>query len=201
MSTPTPSKPAMASKSPSAPSKPIEIFQTQPSQLIANLHPILLLSVLIFSFKSLVNDPVNTLIGIAPTIALVQAIYCVVCLPSTGQAPPPPLKPGQKRKAASFTQDLGAKVVVCSWLDGASWGMCTDWCLAGVHLPCPDHYAVRADTLYYSYPLWRTAYDSCTTYTPTCHTSCAAHHAPALLRARLEHYDLDADRGLTITYR
>ena len=112
---------AMSSSTPNAKppqsiplSKPIDILQTQPSQLYANLHPVLLISLLLFSFKNLVEDPVNTLLGIAPTIAIIQAVYCVICLPSTGQAPAPAPKPGQKKKAAKPSQDIWAKVVV--WL-------------------------------------------------------------------------------------
>ncbi|KAK5124718.1 hypothetical protein LTR85_001431 [Meristemomyces frigidus] len=96
------------------PAKPVDILQNQPSQFYANLHPILLLSLPLFSFRSLVDDPVNTLIGLTPALAILQAIYCLVCLPSTGQAPPPPHKPGQKKKAAKPAQDVWAKVVPAS---------------------------------------------------------------------------------------
>lgn len=93
-------------------SKPIDIVQTQFSLLYANLHPVLLLSILLFGFRTLVEDPVNTLLGLAPTITILQAVYCVLCLPSTGQTPAPTPKPGQKKKAAKPVQDVWAKVVV-----------------------------------------------------------------------------------------
>lgn len=95
-----------------APSKPIDLIQSQYSLLYGNLHPILLLSLGVFSFNSLVSDPVNTLLGLAPTVATLQAVYCILCLPSTGQAPPTAHKPGQKKKAAKPVQDIWAKVVV-----------------------------------------------------------------------------------------
>lgn len=117
MSTVTPGiQPIPATKPAAAPlpvTKPTELLQNQPSFLAANLHPVLLASILIFSFKSLLRDPVNTLIGLAPTVAIVQVGYCVLCLPSTGQAPPPANKPGQKKKASKPAQDLGTKIVVC----------------------------------------------------------------------------------------
>ncbi|KAK3722546.1 Glycosylphosphatidylinositol (GPI) anchor assembly protein [Vermiconidia calcicola] len=91
--------------------KPVEILQNQASQFYANLHPVLLLSILLVSFRSLVQDPVSTLLGLAPTIAVVQAVYCVLCLPSTGQPAASPPKPGQKKKAAKPAQDLWAKAV------------------------------------------------------------------------------------------
>lgn len=99
---------------PQKPLKPVDILQNQPSILFANLHTVLLLSLVPISFRSLVNDPVNTLLGLAPTVAIVQAIYCIVCLPSTGQTPPPAHKPGQKKKSGKPVQDIWAKVVVRS---------------------------------------------------------------------------------------
>ncbi|RMY75969.1 hypothetical protein D0863_02257 [Hortaea werneckii] len=95
----------------SPPSKPVEILSSQTSQLYSNLHPILLSSILAFSFKTLVHDPVNTLLGLAPTIAILQALYCVICLPSTGQTPPPVRKPGEKKKPQKAGQDIWAKIV------------------------------------------------------------------------------------------
>ncbi|KAI7218904.1 hypothetical protein KC333_g3283 [Hortaea werneckii] len=95
----------------SPPSKPVDILSSQTSQLYSNLHPILLSSILAFSFKTLVHDPVNTLLGLAPTIAILQALYCVICLPSTGQTPPPVRKPGEKKKPQKAGQDIWAKIV------------------------------------------------------------------------------------------
>lgn len=107
------SSPAAAkATAPTAPAKPIDVQQTQLSLLYANLHPILLLSILLFSFRTLVEDPVNTLLGLAPTIATLQAVYCVLCLPLPGQTSVPTPKPGQKKKAAKPAQDIWAKIVV-----------------------------------------------------------------------------------------
>ncbi|KAK3088990.1 Glycosylphosphatidylinositol (GPI) anchor assembly protein, partial [Teratosphaeriaceae sp. CCFEE 6253] len=92
-----------------APSKPIDILQSQTAFAFANLQPILLLSTLLYSFTSLVADPVSTLLRLAAGTAVLQAIYCVLCLPSTGTAPSPPPKPGQKRKALKPGQDVWAK--------------------------------------------------------------------------------------------
>ncbi|KJY01193.1 gpi-anchor biosynthesis protein (pig-f) [Zymoseptoria brevis] len=92
-------------------SKPVALLQDQTSQLVANLHPILLASLLPVFFGRLVGDPVNTLLALAPTIAIIQAVYCVFCLPVNSQAPPPPKsKPGQK-KLPKPVPDLGSKLV------------------------------------------------------------------------------------------
>ncbi|KAF2725780.1 hypothetical protein K431DRAFT_317246 [Polychaeton citri CBS 116435] len=105
--------PVMSIKSPSglAHSKPIDALPGQFSSVYGNLHPILLLSTAAVSFPTLVKDPVSTLLGLVPTTATFQVLYCILCLPSTGQAPPPALKPGQKKKSGKVTQDFGAKLV------------------------------------------------------------------------------------------
>jgi hypothetical protein len=92
---------------------PIEVLTTPESRFYANLHPILLLAIFIAAFRSLVADPINTLLGLAPTVAILQAAYCILCLPSSGNPAPAPPKPGQKKKKpAKPTQDLAAKIVV-----------------------------------------------------------------------------------------
>lgn len=91
--------------------KPVVVLQDQASLLVRNLQPIFLLSILPVFFGRLVQDPASTLLALAPTIAIVQAVYCVCCFPSTGQnIPSTSPKPGQKKKTGK--QDLGARLVV-----------------------------------------------------------------------------------------
>jgi GPI ethanolamine phosphate transferase 2/3 subunit F len=103
--------------------KPTELLQTQWSTLYANLHPVLLLSILLVNFKTLVNGPVNALLALAPITGALQAAYCILCLPSTGQNPPSS-KPGQGQKKSSAGksskkgaggqqgQDIWARIIV-----------------------------------------------------------------------------------------
>jgi phosphatidylinositol glycan class F len=91
--------------------KPVALLQNQMSLLVSNLQPILLGSLLPVFFGSLVRDPVNTLIALVPTVAIIQAVYCVFCLPSSGHPAPTKLKPGQKSQSKQKT-DLGAQLVV-----------------------------------------------------------------------------------------
>ncbi|KAK1071782.1 Glycosylphosphatidylinositol (GPI) anchor assembly protein [Friedmanniomyces endolithicus] len=94
------------------PGRPIDLLQTQPSFFFANLQPILLLGTVLLSFRSLVADPVNILLALASTTAIVQALYCVICLPSTGDTATPITKPGQKKKTPKTQrQDIWAKVI------------------------------------------------------------------------------------------
>jgi phosphatidylinositol glycan class F len=104
---------AASSASAAAGITPTEVLTTPESRFYTNLHPVLLLAILIAAFRSLVADPINTLLALAPTLAILQAAYCILCLPSSGNAPAASLKPGQKKKKVPKPpQDLAAKIVV-----------------------------------------------------------------------------------------
>lgn len=108
---PTPSKPqAMAPPT----FKPIEILAGQSSFSYAHLHPVLLLSLLLLSFQRLVADPIKTLLSLAPPLVVLQALYCVVCLPSSGKAvPEASSRPGMKKgKTAKGGVDWWSRIVV-----------------------------------------------------------------------------------------
>ncbi|KXT10428.1 hypothetical protein AC579_7885 [Pseudocercospora musae] len=94
--------------------KAIDVLPSQTSQLFASIHSVLLLSLIPIAFRSLVSEPVNTLLELAPTTLIVQAIYCTVCLPSSGQSAPPKPKPGQKAKPVKPAQDAWARLVPVS---------------------------------------------------------------------------------------
>ncbi|GAB7365611.1 hypothetical protein MBLNU230_g6680t1 [Neophaeotheca triangularis] len=88
--------------------KPIDILHSQYATIYSNLHPVLLLSLAIFSFPPLVADPASTLLGLAPTVTGLQFAYCVLCLPAAGQAPSqPPSKTGTPKKNPNKQQQLG----------------------------------------------------------------------------------------------
>ena len=110
MSTSTPARPTL----PTLPAgKAVDILQTSAAQLFTHLHPILLFAVVPISFGSLVADPVSTLLGLAPTTLVVQALYCTLCLPHVNQTTPSKPKPGQKTKPIKAEQGIWAKLVVC----------------------------------------------------------------------------------------
>jgi phosphatidylinositol glycan class F len=90
--------------------KPIEILHDDYSFLASNVHAAILLSGLVLSFNRLVQDPIRTLVKLAPLVIIVQLAYCFFCLPSTGQAPPPPKQ--KWKKQSKPTQDFGARAVV-----------------------------------------------------------------------------------------
>jgi phosphatidylinositol glycan class F len=89
----------------------IEILHDQYSFLASNLHAVILLSGLYLSFNRLVEDPIATLSKLSPLVVILQLAYCFLCLPSTGQAPPPPKQKWKKQSRPS--QDFGARAVVC----------------------------------------------------------------------------------------
>ena len=102
-------------KEPAVPEeKPIDILSAPQSQAVANLHPVVLVAIIGVTFTRLVADPVATLIALAPVIAGLQAVYCILCLPSSAQAPPAP-KPGPKKtKGQKPPGDIWTKVIVRS---------------------------------------------------------------------------------------
>jgi phosphatidylinositol glycan class F len=92
------------------PAKPIEILHDDYSFLASNVHAAVLLAGLVLSFNRLVQDPINMLLKSAPLLIILQMVYCFLCLPSTGQAPPPPKQKWKKQSKPS--QDFGARAVV-----------------------------------------------------------------------------------------
>lgn len=102
------------------PGKPVELANDALAQLYANLHPALLSGLIVFNFPSLVRDPINTLLAQAPLVALLQAAYCIICLPSTGQTAPAGAKAGPKKKSPKAAQDIWAKLVVRRTWDAVS---------------------------------------------------------------------------------
>lgn len=92
------------------PAKPIEILHDDYSFLASNAHAAVLLAGLLLSFNRLVQDPITTLTKLAPLVVIIQVLYCFFCLPSTGQAPPPPKQ--KWKKQSKPTQDFGARAVV-----------------------------------------------------------------------------------------
>lgn len=93
----------------------IETFDNGFAQFYTHIHPILLLGVFSSQFKSLVQDPIDTLPRIALAVAGLQTAYICICLPSSNHSQlPPRAKHGQKKKAASGPGDtgIGAKLVV-----------------------------------------------------------------------------------------
>ncbi|KAF2154677.1 hypothetical protein K461DRAFT_100052 [Myriangium duriaei CBS 260.36] len=109
----TPNDPsAAASTSSTTPSKPlnaISILDTPLAKTYNQLHPVLVLGIFLASFRSLVADPLSTMLGVLAPLAALQAVYAVLCLPGT-QASPSSKSSGGK-KAPAQSQGLGAKIV------------------------------------------------------------------------------------------
>ena len=167
---------------PIPPAKAIDVLQNQYALLYANLHPVLLLSILFFSFRTLVEDPVNTLLGLAPTIAIIQAVYCVLSLPPKGQTPTSTPKPGQKKKSQRAAQDIWAKIVVCK--EGVT-SMDFELMLfpAGVLVAPFDALPLSAVIIHHPHPLRRATHHTPSSHGPTCPPSRTVDDATTFLRA------------------
>ncbi|KAL8650392.1 MAG: hypothetical protein Q9210_003846, partial [Variospora velana] len=97
-------------------SKPIPLLPTQTARLYQHIHPALVLSLFYLSFSALVADPVSTLARLCLPIAVLQGLYCVLCLPTAqaGSFPKGPTgkrkhKPGEKKKDTG--SDLSGKII------------------------------------------------------------------------------------------
>lgn len=97
-------------------SQPISILPTDSARLYTHIHPVLLLGSLYLSFGKLVNDPVNTLLWALLPLSLLQAAYCVTCLPaSSGSSTQPTPSKTPKRKRVQFAKSpisSGSKIIV-----------------------------------------------------------------------------------------
>ncbi|PGH08844.1 hypothetical protein AJ79_05848 [Helicocarpus griseus UAMH5409] len=85
--TSTPQQPSQHPQSQSQtrqPHPPVSILSSPAAQTYAHLHPLLLLCLFALRFGALVDDPVSTLLGALPLLALLQGVYAVVCLPAAG---------------------------------------------------------------------------------------------------------------------
>ncbi len=162
------------------PAKPVEILQEQYSLIYANLHPVFLLSILLVNFRSLIQDPVVTLLGLAPTVTILQAIYCVLCLPSAGQVPFAAPKPGQKKKAAKPAQDIWAKIVV-SHPVRMPFKQSLITIAAMLPLFAIDALPLDAAALHLRHPVWRTTHNASTAHHPAKPTPGTAHDPSTVL--------------------
>jgi phosphatidylinositol glycan class F len=68
---------------------------------VAVAHPLLLAGLFAWRFNALVTEPVETLQTALPVVAVIQAVYAVLCLPVAGSQGAKALKkprPGEKKK-------------------------------------------------------------------------------------------------------
>lgn len=98
---------------------PITLNDTDFAKLYTHLHPIIVLSIYLVSFKLVVADPVSSLASLLVPLAALQAVYVVVCLPPTGSHDIPGGKLGGsgskktgKGKAKKPDVTLGMKIIV-----------------------------------------------------------------------------------------
>ncbi|XP_044717176.1 GPI biosynthesis protein family pig-F domain-containing protein [Hirsutella rhossiliensis] len=80
---------------------PIPVLDTPLAKGLSFARPALLLGLLAARFDALVSDPVSTLWSALPVVAVIQAVYAVLCLPGAGsqlaKAARKP-RPGERKK-------------------------------------------------------------------------------------------------------
>lgn len=87
-------------------SQTIPLLPTETARVYTHLHPALLLGALYIIFLRLVEDPVTTLLWAVPPLAVLQSLYCAICLPpSSGSSTPPPASSKTpKKKRVQFAK-------------------------------------------------------------------------------------------------
>lgn len=79
---------------------PVIPLSTAAANTLRHVHPVLLLSLLLFRFKALVEGPTSEMTKALPVVAVIQVAYVLVCLPATGSNQATKKKPklGEKKK-------------------------------------------------------------------------------------------------------
>lgn len=87
-------------------SQPVTIRDSDAARLYTHIHPVLLLSLLValyqFHFRALVDNTLWTLTWTLVPLALLQMLYCIICLPpssgSSSSARPTSSKTPKKKR-------------------------------------------------------------------------------------------------------
>lgn len=100
---------------------PVDILGGPLAGTYAQIHPVLVLGMIYMSFQNIVADPVNSLLRLAPIVALLQLVYCVICLPISGArgssniakpTQPQRRKPGAGNVSKVHGQPVTARIIV-----------------------------------------------------------------------------------------
>ncbi|KAI2638869.1 GPI biosynthesis protein Pig-F [Hypomontagnella submonticulosa] len=86
------------------PTQAVRIMESSQAQVVRHLHPVLLASLFLARFSTLVADPVSTMSSAIPVVVVVQVTYAITCLPAAGSQiakPAKKLRPGEKKKPGS----------------------------------------------------------------------------------------------------
>jgi len=163
-------------------SSPIEPLPTDLARIVTHIQPVLLLSAYYLRFPSLVSDPVaSLLVGLIP-LTIVQATYCVVCLPPTGTTTGA-VKRTQKGKRRRMDSQLRMW-----WCAPNLYTPLVD-CMANFCLTAADplprpHPPLNSPPLCSPSPIRRAPDNSPPTHAPIIRSPSTASHFSACLRSR-----------------
>lgn len=104
---------------PRPPATPIDLLNNDTARLYTHIHPMLVLSLYAYKFRSIVEDPVPALTSTLIPLSILQIVYVAICLPPTGgsgsaAAQLEKRKPGEKKKPAPGKLESGVngKIIV-----------------------------------------------------------------------------------------
>ncbi|KAH7083807.1 glycosylphosphatidylinositol anchor biosynthesis protein 11 [Paraphoma chrysanthemicola] len=78
---------------------PISPLPNDIARTYTHIHPLIILSLYVYKFPSIVADPVPALTSILAPLAVLQIAFVALCLPPTGETPKVrKVKPGEKKR-------------------------------------------------------------------------------------------------------
>lgn len=95
--------------------EPTNLLPTSIARTYSHVHPVLVFGLFMSSFSALVFDPVTSLTTLLPPLAVLQAVYCILCLPPQhgeqlhGQSPQ--AHSNSNGNASSSRKKTGASIV------------------------------------------------------------------------------------------
>ncbi|KAI2473197.1 GPI biosynthesis protein family Pig-F-domain-containing protein [Annulohypoxylon bovei var. microspora] len=95
------------------PTQAVQTIASPLAQVVRHAYPVLLISLFLIRFDSLVADPVAAMSNSLPIVMAMQVMYAVTCLPPAGSQATKPakkLRPGEKKKPGS--DSIGPNIAV-----------------------------------------------------------------------------------------
>lgn len=92
---------------------PVKPLENDVAKLYTHIHPILVLSTYIFSFQSIVENPVRSLYILLLPLSILQVIYVVLCLP--------PVPPAGTATTTTSQKNVPLKVFGSKKTKSAGW--------------------------------------------------------------------------------
>ena len=181
----------------------IDTLNNDTAHIYSHIHPILILSLYAFQFKSIVADPVPALLNTLVPLSTLQIAYVSICLPATGASSAPPVvKPGFKKKpgASKPESSIQSKIVVRETILHTRI-VFAELSIARLSVAPPLNCGRDASRRHYPHPLWRSADHPLPAYIPLRRPHFAASLNTSHIRAWCGWREMERDCGPPAAHR